>query len=250
MSDPIAWSCGGGKQSVAIAVLIGEGALPVPDYAGIVDTSREVQSTWDYLRDVLNPYLLRKRGFEVQRVPHTFARVDMYDKDGLPLVPAYTAEGRLAAFCSGEWKRDAFERWLRSLGVEQATMWIGYSLDEKHRATGKAHRSWLQPAYPLIERRLNLGACIRIIEAAGLPVPHKSRCFGCPHQDAEEWAEVAANPEEWAAAVRLDEEIRQRDPQGKGLYLHSSRVPLAMADLAVDDAVPLFRGCQDAGCFT
>lgn len=83
-----------------------------------------------------------------------------------------------------------------------------------------------------------------------MPLPRKSRCWMCPHQNAEEWAEVKAPPDEWAAAVRLDEEVRQRDPEQKGLFLHSSRVPLAMADMSVDEAFPLFRGCQDAGCFT
>lgn len=250
MSETIAWSCGGGVQSVAIGVLIGEGALPVPDLAGIADTGREVASTWEYLDKHLNPYLRSKRRFEVEIVPHTFARVDLYDKDGLTLVPAYTAEGRLSAFCSGEWKRDAMERWLRSKGVKACVQWLGFSLDEMHRATGKAHRSWCQSAYPLIDLRLTRGGCLRLIEAAGLPIPRKSRCWGCPHQNAEEWAEIKASPEEWAAAVRMDAEIRQLDPNGNGLFLHSSRVPLPMADLSIQDGMPLFRHCQDAGCFT
>ena len=123
-------------------------------------------------------------------------------------------------------------------------------LDELHRATYKAHRDWCQPAYPLIDLRLSRGACIRLIEAAGLPIPHKSRCWGCPHQNAEEWSEIKASPDEWAAAVRLDADIRARDPEGKGLFLHSSRVPLELADLSVEEELPLFRHCQDAGCFT
>src|SRR5581483_1975193 len=125
-TDLVAWSCGGGIQSVAIGVLIAEGALPVPDLAGIMDTRREVGSTWRYLHGVLNPYLRAKRGFQVEVIPHTFARVDLYDKDGLTLMPAYTAEGRLSAFCSGEWKRDAMERWLRSKGVKTCTQWLGF----------------------------------------------------------------------------------------------------------------------------
>lgn len=246
----IAWSCGGGIQSVAIGVLIGEGTLPVPDLAGIVDTSREVSSTWDYMHNVLNPYLKAKKGFEVQFIPHTFSRVDLFDKNGLTLIPAYTDEGRTRSYCSGEWKRDAMARWLRSQGVETCVQWLGFSLDEIHRATGKAHRQWCVPAYPLIDLRLTRGGCLRIIEAAGLPTPKKSRCWMCPHQNAEEWAEVKANPEEWQAAVSLDRLIRENDPQGTGLYVHSSRVPLELADLSVDDSMPLFRHCQDAGCYT
>jgi len=247
----IAWSCGGGIQSVAIGVLIAEGVLPTPSLAGIADTGREVQSTWDYMHGVLNPYLQAKRGFAVEVVPHTFARVDLWIKDGGTPMPVYTSEGRLGAFCSGEWKRDVMERWLRSKGVKSCVQWLGFSLDEQHRATGKAHRSWCVPAYPLLDLRLTRSACLRLIEAAGLPLPKKSRCWMCPHQNAEEWAEVKASATgEWEAAVRLDDEIRSRDPEGTGLYLHSSRAPLALADLSVPDEMPLFRHCQDAGCFT
>lgn len=53
----ISWSCGGGLQSAAIGVLVGEGVLPVPDLAGIADTGRERRTTWEYHRDVMQPLL-------------------------------------------------------------------------------------------------------------------------------------------------------------------------------------------------
>lgn len=248
----ISFSCGGGIQSVAIGVLIRQGALPMPDLAVIADTGREKQSTWDYLHNVLQPYL-DPCGLKVQIASHELARVDLYDKDGLTLMPAYTKEGRLGAFCSGEWKRDVIERWLRKQGVKDCVQWLGFSSDEQRRATYKAHRPWCRPAYPLIDMvRLSRAGCERIIQAAGLPLPKKSRCWQCPHQNAEEWAEIKASPEEWEKAVCLDKEIRANDPTGKEeLFLHSSRVPLDMADLTVPEAdEPLFRGCLDAGCFT
>lgn len=250
----LAWSCGGGVQSVAIGVLIRQGVLPKPDLAGIADTSRERKATWAYLRDHLQPYL-DPVGVKVEIVPHDLSRVDLYDKStGLTLIPAYTAEGRKAAFCSGEWKRDVMERWLRLKGVKECVQWLGFSLDEMRRATGKAHRPWCKPAYPLIDLLMTRGGCLSLIEKAGLPRPPKSRCWCCPHQNAEEWLEVRADAEEWELACQLDEEIRANDPEERGdLYLHSSRVPLALADLSEkDDSAdfPLFRACQDAGCWT
>ena len=62
------WSYGGGTQSAAIAALIVSGKLPVPDVAVIADTGREVSSTWDYLRDVVQPAL----PFQVHIIPHSF----------------------------------------------------------------------------------------------------------------------------------------------------------------------------------
>lgn len=62
---------------------------------------------------------------------------------------------------------------------------------------------------------------------------------------------MKADPEEWARAVALEKEIQDNDPQGAGLFLHSSRVPLPLADLSFDASPgPLFRHCQDAGCYT
>src|SRR5262245_54993426 len=100
----IVWSYGGGVQSAAIAVLIRQGVLPVPDLAGIADTGREVQTTWAYLREVIQPYLL-PTGVQIEIVPHTAASVDLYDRHGAVMIPAFTATGRLRTFCSGEWKR-------------------------------------------------------------------------------------------------------------------------------------------------
>jgi hypothetical protein len=71
----------------------------------------------------------------------------------------------------------------------------------------------------------------------------------CPHQKPDEWQDVRDDPEEWAAACFIDTQIRENDERG-GLFLHSSRVPLSMADLSDHEDLPLFRQCQDAGCFT
>lgn len=263
-----AWSYGGGVQSVAIGVLIGEGALPVPDLAGIADTSRERKTTWQYMGDVMQPYLDKKGvKLRIERVPHTLARVDLYaPTSDKPLVPAYTKvpvektdlfgdyqefkEGRLPTYCSGEWKRDVFERWLRLMGVEgECDTWIGYSLDELWRVK-KDHRPWCHYRHPLIERKITREMCLLLIEKAGLPRPHKSRCYDCPHQSPEEWQEVRASPDEWPLAVERDELIRGND-QHNGLYLYSGRVPLKMANFAADAGVVApGRPCETGHCWT
>lgn len=243
----IAWSNGGGVQSAAIAVLIREGALPKPDLAVIADTGRERRATWEYLDRVIRPYLA-PIGVEIEVAPHDLARVDLYTRGGDVLIPAFTATGRLPAWCSGEWKRDVVERWLRSRGVEECACWIGYSLDELARCKG-AHRPWCRPAWPLIDLRLTRAGCLRVVEAAGLPSPPKSRCWGCPHQSPEEWREVRADPEEWAKAVALDRLVRDNDDRG-GLYLHSSRVPLEEADLSDRREYPLLAACEGGHCWT
>ena len=243
----IVWSNGGGVQSAAIAVLIRTGALPVPDLAVIADTGRERKATWEYLDGVIRPYLAPV-GLEIHVASHDLARVDLYTSGGDVLVPAYTDTGRLPTWCSGEWKRDVVERWLRLQGVAECDCWIGYSLDELGRCKA-AHRPWCRPAWPLIDLRLSRGGCLRVVEAAGLPTPPKSRCWGCPHQNAAEWREVRDDPAEWQKAVELDRTIRENDDRG-GLYLHSSRVPLEEADLSDRRETPLFAACEGGHCWT
>lgn len=246
----IAWSYGGGVQSVAIGVLIREGALPKPDLAVIADTGRERRTTWQYLHDHMQPYL-DQIGLTVQVAPHSLARKDLYDNFGLTLIPAYTAEGRLAAFCSGEWKRDVIERWLRLRGVKECVSWIGYSIDEVRRVPRKDHRAWCRLEFPLIDKMVNRAMCVGIIRAAGLPVPGKSRCYQCPHQNSEEWADTLADPVDGPKAIACDEEMRAADPKGNSLFLHYSRKPLAMVQMEGDKGILLPTSpCEAGHCWT
>ena len=264
------WSFGGGVQSVAIGVLIKEGMLPKPELAGIADTGRERRTTWEYLERVLAPYLA-PIGLSIERIPHTLASADLYSMGGeLPLIPAYTRvvreektlwgvqektkDGRLPTFCSGWWKRDVFERWLRSKGVKECDCWIGFSVDERERVKGD-HRPWCRYRHPLIKLGLSRADCVQIIQKAGLPVPSKSRCWCCPHQTDAEWAEVKEDAEEWAKAVALDEDIREADPEGEaGLFLYSGRVPLPLAQfgdqVTESKGSGIARPCQGESCWT
>jgi hypothetical protein len=259
----IALSYGGGWQSVAMCVLVRQGKLPRPDLVGIADTGREVATTWEYAYGVMQPFL-DPIGLKIEVVPHTLARVDLYAKDGTTLIPAYTKtengmgmfgdmtfkEGREAAFCSGEWKRDTMERWYRLKGVKECVQWIGYSLDEISRVKAD-HRDWCHNEFPLIDLRVTRGQCGAIITAAGLPLPKKSRCWCCPHQTPEEWLEVRSRPEEFAAACELEREVNERDPEHGGeLYLYSGRVPLALADFGDDAGSLPARPCADGHCLT
>lgn len=240
---------GGGIQTVAMCLLVLRGVLPRPDHIVCADTGREVQSTWDYLRDHIGPRLA-EIGLKVEIVDHDLARVDLYPSSGpWPLLPAYTATGKLRGWCSGEWKRDPIRRWLRARGVRTATNWIGYTLDERRRLPDKPDTGPWRRVYPLMDLMLTRSDCEGVILDAGLPLPSKSACFMCPHRTNEEWRHVRDNhPDQWRQAIALDTEIREADERG-GLWLHASRVPLGLADLeAVDRRLP-DRQCGLGVCF-
>lgn len=244
----ICWSYGGGIQSVAIGCLIRNGTLPVPDLAYIADTGRERKTTWQYLRDHMQSHL-DVVGVTIQVIGHDMARRDLCDQSGLTLVPAYTAEGRKASFCSGEWKRDVAERWLRLQGVKECEQWLGFSIDEVRRAK-KDHRNWCKLAFPLIDLFINRAMCRTIIAESGLPIPKKSRCYCCPHQSDEEWQEVRDDHEEWALACEVEKQINASDPEQSGLYLYAGRMPLETVERFSSGIGEPSRVCEGGNCFT
>lgn len=234
------WSFGGGTQSAAIAVLVKTGKLPQPKHIVIADTGREAQSTWDYMEQVIEPYLGRK----ITRAPHDLATVDLYSGNGDLLMPMFTATGKLPTFCSTEWKRRVVHRSLRQLGVETCRLWMGVSVDEIARAKPSGIE-WIEHRFPLLmDVPMRRGECVEIVRRAGLPDPPRSSCWCCPHRSDAEWAALPA--EEFQKAVSLEAAIRQRD---SNVFLHRARVPLGEVDLAGSKQSSLWGEC-DAYCWT
>lgn len=246
------WCCGGGTQSAAIGAAICLGKLVRPDLAVIADTGRERSATWEYFDAVLHPNLL-KAGVDIQRVrSDEFANVQLFSSDGIPLMPGWTSQnyihgkGKLTNFCSGSWKRDVIERWLRSIGVKTCRMWFGISLDEMRRVRNP-HRSWIEHYYPVIwDLRMRRGDCLALVESVGWPEPPRSACWMCPNAGDEEWIDMRDNwPQDFAQAVALEREMRQTDEH---FYLHSSCVPLDQVMFGAAGAGS-DQGCNTAFCF-
>jgi hypothetical protein len=248
----IVFNYGGGRQTVAMCVLIAKGVLPKPDKIVMADTGRENQSTWEYLEKYTRP-LLVDIGLDVEIASHDFATVkDVYALNGDLLLPAFTKDGKLSGFCSNEWKKRVCERYLRSIGfTEGGTKWLGFALDERKRwkdLYGKTEGKWTIDC-PLVNLMLNTAACLQIIEDYGLPVPITSSCWMCPHKRNEQWRNLRNNyPEQWEKACTLDEEIRKDDEMG-GVWLHHSRVPLREANIDTDESQNTIRQCSLGMCF-
>jgi hypothetical protein len=230
-------SFGGGTQSWGLAALVKRGELPSPDYAVMIDTGRECASTWAYLaahRAALPfPLYVVSNG-----IPALFWRNGQRDC----LLPAYTDTGKLPPFCSGEWKRDAFRRYLRQeRGVKRASVWFGISYDEAERMTN-ARPQWLTNAYPLVDNHIRRGDCIQAAASVFGELPPRSRCWMCPNQHREDWLNLPADEIDKAAEV--DELIRVR-----GLYLSRHRLPIRESVTLDDSQLRLFGEDCDGYCF-
>ena len=236
-------SYGGGKQTIAMCVLVAQGKLPRPDYVIAADTGREMPSTWEYADEYTRP-LLASVGLELHIAPHDLATVDLYGKNGDLLMPMFTSTGKLSTFCSGEWKARVVDRYAKTvLHIPSYTAWIGFSLDERRRIKGREGKR-----FPLIDLNLTLVDCLEIIQSAGLPIPPKSRCYMCPHQHNAEWREVKAIPALWESALEIDQEMRDADERG-AVFLHADRIPLELADLNKEDRNEPSRQCGMGLCY-
>lgn len=234
-----------------MATLIKLGKLPRPDFAFMTDTGRERSSTWPFVEGFIRP-ALAEVGLDLTIVPASeFARLDVY-RNGTVLLPGFTTQsgsvGKLSAFCSGKWKRDVAERWMRSVGIRRARNWIGISRDEPQRIRAQ-HRAWLELWYPLIfEVPMTRARCVELIRSQGWTgqIPH-SACWMCPNQTDAEWLDLKMNhPADFAAACELEHEARKGDPH---FYLHPSCVPLQEVDFTAQHTMFADRGCT-TGCFT
>lgn len=261
---------GGGRQTVAMCVLIAQGKLPRPDRIIIADTGREKPSTFEYLEEITRP-MLERIGLTVEIAPRSLAYVDLYGHNGDLLLPVYTETGKMSAFCSDEWKASVVTRYrhLITLGYSHAeieqmspevvkqemkrrtgmqyTNWIGFAWDERKRIKGREGRS-----FPLVDLMLTKSDCRQIVQDAGLPLPPPSSCWMCPNMPNAEWRYIRDEyPAAFEQACQLDEEIREEDQfRGhKGVWLHHSRIPLREADLDADDGREEGRQCGLGMCF-
>ncbi|KKL24500.1 hypothetical protein LCGC14_2414710 [marine sediment metagenome] len=189
-----AWSCGGGVDSTAIAMLIIEGKLPKPDLAWMVDVGWEKSSTWDHVTQVLRPRL-KEVGVWLHVIKTTdYTDNKLLDAKGYVKIPAYRrVDGKvmkLSTRCSGPWKVSVAKRWLREQGVEKCENWIGIATEESRRAKPSRDK-WFGHRWPLIELGLTRGDCLYMVGQNGWPMPPRTSCVMCPQQTNSEWQRMA-----------------------------------------------------------
>ena len=222
------WSCGGGVDSTAIALMIVQGNLPKPDLAFMTDVGWEPRSTWDYVTGVLRPRL-DAVGVRLDVIKTSdYADNSLVDKRGYTVIPAYhMREGKVIKYstrCSGPWKLAVAKRWLREQSVKRCENWIGIAADEARRAKDSGQQ-WFEHRYPLIEAGMTREDCLFAIGQAGWPMPPRTSCVMCPHQTNNEWRRMAkVEPEEFARACAIERELQRTQPE---TYLHQSCQPLA-----------------------
>lgn len=274
-------SYGGGVQSTALLVLAATGRIDFPTFlfANVGDDSEDPR-TLDYVHDVAAPYAadhgielaeLVRRHRSTGEVLTIRNRIEAEGSRsvGIPVYMSNGAPGNRS--CTAEFKIKVIAREVRRRGAtrdDPATVGIGISLDESHRAN-TSRAEWGETlVYPLIGigedtgLRLRRTDCRRVIEDAGLPVPPKSSCYFCPFHRISTWVELRRDrPDLFDKAVALEDTINAtRDRIGKDhVRLTQTGRPLAEAvdlpqptlfDAQLADDMDDDGSCDSGFCFT
>jgi hypothetical protein len=248
-------SLGGGVQSSAMALMASCGELgPMPDCAVFADTQDEPASVYRWL-DWLEP----KLAFPVFRVSKgslsestlKMRTTDDGRKFSRTNIPFFTlnADGGFGMIphrsCTSDFKIGPILKFLRShceikRGQKHATVtsWIGISLDEQQRMKDSRDK-WVVNRWPLVEKRIDRGGCVRWMLERGYPEPPKSACTYCPFHSNKEWRRLKnEEPEDFAKAVKFEKDIQEAkantDNFASTPYLHASRKPLDTIDFRND----------------
>ncbi|MFH9761345.1 phosphoadenosine phosphosulfate reductase [Streptomyces anulatus] len=263
-------SYGGGVQSTALLVLAAQGRIDFRTFlmANVGDDS-EHPATMRYLDEYARPYAA-EHGIELALLDRVMVRsgetrtlYGQLTKEGsrslaIPVRMSNGAPGTRS--CTADFKIKVIGRELKRRGATKeapATIGIGISLDEIHRANNRRCEPHEEIVYPLLDLGLRRTDCARIITEAGLPVPPKSSCYFCPFHRPETWHDMRrTEPDLFEKSCQLEELLNERrDVLGKDhVYLTRFGRPLREAIPDGVDLLPMFDeadgACDSGWCMT
>ena len=261
------FSYGGGVQSTAALVLAARREIDFPHFvmANVGDDS-EHPATLAYVRDVAMPFAA-EHGIEMHlldrrrrdgSVETLWGRLMREGSRSLP-IPVRMSNGAPGnRLCTADFKIRVTGKWAKEHGAtptDPATVGIGISVDEIHRANNRRVEPHEEIVYPLLDLRLRRDDCMRIIAEAGLPVPGKSSCFFCPFHRENTWKAMASEePELFEKSCHLEDTLNaRRDLLGKD-HVYLTRFGKPLRTIINDEqpalpADPSDGACDSGWCF-
>ena len=250
MATALSYSGGAGSTRVLAGVL--EGEIPRPPNFIVCNSDPGMENTETYKSIALYRAECAKAGIpflEVRRNLYTeLLELKASGRTRFDLPPFWTRnretgkKGRLLQGCTNAYKIAPMDRviraWLddnlgiprnsRRIGVGTLHKWIGFSNDEWHRIK-EAKQKYVEFHYPLIDRKINRADFAGWFLSKGRAMPPRSVCSACYANDIEHFRTMYhERPENWAQAVRIDEEIRDLTHVGvtDECFVSSTLVPL------------------------
>lgn len=221
------FSYGGGQQSNAALALAAQGVIPFRTFVfANVGGDSEQPETLRYIEEHAKPFAA-KHGLEIVELSRIgrsgprrgetrtlLADLERPDSKSIPIPVHMNGGGPGTRQCTDRFKIKVIADELARRGAtaaNPATVGIGISLDEIHRANNRTRIPHERVVYPLLELGLRRTDCQRIITAAGLPIPPKSACWFCPMKRPTEWHELRrTQPELFEHACQLEDQLVER----------------------------------------
>jgi 3'-phosphoadenosine 5'-phosphosulfate sulfotransferase (PAPS reductase)/FAD synthetase len=260
---------GGGVQSTALLVLAATGRIDFGTFLfANVGHDSEHPATLAYVERYAKPYAAehgialhelhrRRRDGTTETL---YGRLTREGSRSLPIPVRMSGGAPGTRSCTADFKIRVVGRWLREHGgsaENRATVAVGISVDEIHRANARKVERYERLVYPLLDLRMRRTDCAAVIRAAGLPVPPKSACFFCPLHRAGAWTVMRHDePELFARSVALEKLLNARraalgrDPVYLTRYgaALDRVVPAGVAPLPLPDNGD--GGCDNGWCAT
>jgi hypothetical protein len=268
-------SLGLGVQSTWLYFASTFGYLPKADAAIFADLGKEKKKTLEYL-DWLLKWADLNSDIPIVVIRSKNLFKDLLNKENstgqrFVSIPAFTKNedgtyGMLRRQCTKEYKIEQVDKKIRELCglrarqkmTETIEVFMGVRLDEIERMSIPARR-WKVHVYPFcgytvppdgnaqkcsIDYKKTRFDIVAEYNRHKLPVPPKSSCVFCPYQSDAAWYDMKVNePEDFEAAVEVDEAIRNSTRKGivQPAYLHDSCKPLRDVDFSAQ-ASDLWKG--------
>ncbi|MBG0818714.1 phosphoadenosine phosphosulfate reductase [Planomonospora sp. ID82291] len=268
------FSYGGGVQSNAVLVLQAQGKLPDGGFdhflfSNVGDDS-EHPETLRYVREVAQPFA-KAHGIDLRTVfrrrrdGSTETLYGRLTKPGSRSLPIPVRMGDTGApgtrSCTADFKIRVIGKWLKEHGAsadDPATVGIGISLDEIHRANARRVEPYERIVYPLLDLKLRRTDCLRIIADAGLPRPPRSACFFCPMHRPGTWLDMRREePELFERAARIEDLLNERREELGKDHVFFTRFGKPLRDVVPEGVETLPFGddpgdgsCDSGHCFT
>lgn len=232
-------SLGAGVQSTALFMRACNGELRA-DCAIFADTGWEPLAVYEHLNalrqhgdqaGILIHVVSAGKSIRDTTTDNTSGRMPYYLKTG-------DRDGMLRRQCTTVFKIQPIRRKVRELlaetGNKTCVMHLGISIDEIQRMR-TSDVKYIANSYPLIDAGMTRRDCLAYLQALEITAP-RSACIGCPFHSDAEWRHIRDKaPDEFADAVKYEQEI-QATVQTIGVpYLHRQRVPLDQVDLTTHE---------------
>ena len=173
-------SFGAGQNSTAMIIMMKNEGIKIDEII-FADPENEMPETYIFLKEFKK--WCKKNKLKFTTVQSHLGNLKKHYSER-KIIPY-----RMFRSCTDKFKVRPIHKYLKKYD-EEINMFMGISVEERHRADRMGNKKNIIFKFPLIEKNIDRGGCVEIIKKEGLSVPVKSGCYFCPFQSKKSWKEL------------------------------------------------------------